>query len=276
VARRSCAARHAERADRPAWPGGEEYAAMSTHFIDEDEDLEIVGFDARAFTQQALSSRAHLAAAIDHTLLKPEATRDQVVKLCREAAEHRFACAMVNPGWAAVAYSELAGSGVPVGAVVGFPLGASLGTTKREEAGALVRLGVHDVDMVINIGLLKSGESHAVEQEIRGVVEVVHEGGAILKVILETCLLTVQEKLRASELAIAAGADFIKTSTGFSTGGATPEDVALMRGVAGGRCGVKASGGVRTLEDARRMLEAGANRIGASASVAILTELGAN
>jgi deoxyribose-phosphate aldolase len=132
------------------------------------------------------------------------------------------------------------------------------------------------VDMVINIGLLKSGESHAVEQEIRGVVEVVHEGGAILKVILETCLLTVQEKLRASELAIAAGADFIKTSTGFSTGGATPEDVALMRGVAGGRCGVKASGGVRTLEDARRMLEAGANRIGASASVAILTELGAN
>jgi deoxyribose-phosphate aldolase len=275
-ARRSWAARRAERADRPAWPGGDEYAAMSTHFIDEDEDLEIVGFDARAFTQQALSSRAHLAAAIDHTLLKPEATRDQVVKLCRESAEHHFACAMVNPGWAAVAYSELAGSGVPVGAVVGFPLGASLGTTKREEAGALVRLGVHDVDMVINIGLLKSGESHAVEQEIRGVVEVVHEGGAILKVILETCLLTVQEKLRASELAIAAGADFIKTSTGFSTGGATPEDVALMRGVAGGRCGVKASGGVRTLEDARRMLEAGANRIGASASVAILTELGAN
>ena len=249
---------------------------MSTHFIDEDEDLEIVGFDAGAFTQQALGSRAHLAAAIDHTLLKPDATHDQVVKLCREAAEHRFACAMVNPGWAALAYSELAGSGVAVGAVVGFPLGASLGTTKREEAAALVRLGVHDVDMVMNIGQLKSGQSHAVQQEIRGVAEVVHEGGAILKVILETCLLTVQEKLRASELAIAAGADFIKTSTGFSTGGATPEDVALMRGVAGGRCGVKASGGVRTLADARRMLEAGANRIGASASVAIVTELGAS
>jgi deoxyribose-phosphate aldolase len=126
---------------------------------------------------------------------------------------------------------------------------------------------------VINIGLLKSGENQAVQQEIQGVVEAAHEAGAIVKVILETCLLTVEEKLRASELAIAAGADFIKTSTGFSTSGATPEDVAMMRGVAGGRCGVKASGGIRTLADARRMLEAGANRIGASASVAIVGEL---
>jgi deoxyribose-phosphate aldolase len=130
--------------------------------------------------------------------------------------------------------------------------------------------------MVINVGLLKSGENQAVQQEIEGVVAVVHDAGAIVKVILETCLLTVEEKLRASELAIAAGADFIKTSTGFSTGGATPEDVAMMRGVAGGRCGVKASGGIRTLADARRMLEAGANRIGASASVAIVKELVAN
>ena len=137
----------------------------------------------------------------------------------------------------------------------------------------LVKLGAHDVDMVINVGLLKSGESQAVQQEIRGVVEVVHEAGAIVKVILETCLLSVEEKLRASELAIAAGADFLKTSTGFSTAGATPVDVALMRGVAGGRCGVKASGGIRTLADARKMLEAGANRIGASAGVAILAEL---
>jgi deoxyribose-phosphate aldolase len=160
-----------------------------------------------------------------------------------------------------------------VGVVVGFPLGASLGSTKREEAAMLVKLGAHDVDMVINVGLLKSGESQAVQQEIRGVVEVVHEAGAIVKVILETCLLSVEEKLRASELAIAAGADFLKTSTGFSTAGATPVDVALMRGVAGGRCGVKASGGIRTLADARKMLEAGANRIGASAGVAILAEL---
>ncbi len=243
------------------------------HLIDEDEEQEIVGFDAEAFTQQVLSSKKNLAAVIDHTLLKPEATQEQVIRLCREAAEHRFACAMVNPAWAALAYSELAGTGIPVGVVVGFPLGASLGTTKREEAAALVKLGAHDVDMVLNVGLLKSGESQAVQQEIEGVVEVVHDAGAIVKVILETCLLNVEEKLRGAELAIAAGADFIKTSTGFSTGGATPEDVAMMRGVAGGRCGVKASGGIRTLADAKRMLEAGANRIGASASVAIVGEL---
>jgi deoxyribose-phosphate aldolase len=222
---------------------------------------------------QALLSRRTLAAAIDHTLLKPEATQEQVIRLCREAAEYGFACAMVNPTWAALAHAELAGTGIPVGVVVGFPLGASLGTTKREEALALVKIGAHDVDMVINIGLLKSGENQAMQQEIQGVVEVAHEAGAVVKVTLETCLLTVEEKLRASELAIAAGADFIKTSTGFSTSGATPEDVAMMRGVAGGRCGVKASGGIRTLADARRMLEAGANRIGASASVVIVGEL---
>lgn len=244
-----------------------------THLIEEDEEQEVVGFDADAYAQQALRSKQHLAAVIDHTLLKPEATQEQVIRLCREAVEHRFACAMVNPIWAALAYSELVGTGIPVGVVVGFPLGASLGTTKREEAALLVKIGAHDVDMAINIGLLKSGENQAVQQEIEGVVEVVHEAGAIVKVILETCLLTVEEKLRASELAIAAGADFLKTSTGFSTGGVTPEDVALMRGVAGGRCGVKASGGIRTLADAKRMLEAGACRIGASASVAIVGEL---
>lgn len=243
------------------------------HLMDEDEEQEVVGFDAEAFARQTLASRQNLAAVIDHTLLKPEATREQVIRLCAEAAEHRFACAMVNPVWAALAYSELAGTGIPVGVVVGFPLGASLGTTKREEAATLVRLGAHDVDMVISVGLLKSGENHAVQQEIRGVVQVAHEAGAIVKVILETCLLNVEEKLRASELAIAAGADFLKTSTGFSTAGATAEDVAMMRGVTGGRCGVKASGGIRTLADARRMLEAGANRIGASASVAIVREL---
>ncbi len=244
------------------------------HLMDEDEELEVAGFDAATFAKQALASKQSLAATIDHTLLKPEATREQVIRLCAEAAQHRFACAMVNPVWAALAYAELAGTGIPVGAVVGFPLGASLGTTKREEAAALVKMGVHDVDMVISVGLLKSGENAAVQQEIRGVVEVSHEAGAIVKVILETCFLSVEEKLRASELAIAAGADFLKTSTGFSTGGATAEDVALMRGVAGGRCGVKASGGIRTLADARRMLEAGASRIGASASVAIVNELG--
>jgi deoxyribose-phosphate aldolase len=243
------------------------------HLIDEEEELEIVGFDAEGFAKQALSSQQSLAAVIDHTLLNPEATQEQVIRLCREAAEHGFACAIVNPAWAALAYSELAGTGIPVGVVVGFPLGASLGTTKREEAAALVKIGAHDIDTVLNIGLLRSGENQAVEQDIAGVVAVVHDAGAIVKVILETCLLSVEEKLRASELAIAAGADFIKTSTGFSTGGATVEDVAMMRGVAGGRCGVKASGGIRTLADARRMLEAGANRIGASSSMAIIEEL---
>ncbi|HYK36489.1 deoxyribose-phosphate aldolase [Alloacidobacterium sp.] len=230
-------------------------------------------FDAAAFSRQALSSSHSLAAVFDHTLLKPQTTREQAIKLCEEAAEHRFACAMVNPAWVSTAHAVLAGSGVPIGTVLGFPLGASLSISKRKEAVELVKLGAHDLDMVLNIGMLKSGMNDRVQQDIRGVVEVAHEAGAIVKVILETCLLNIEEKLRASELAIAAGIDFLKTSTGFSTGGATPEDVAMLRGVAGSRCGVKASGGIRTLADAMAMLEAGANRIGASASVSILREL---
>ena len=230
-------------------------------------------FDAAAYTRSALSSRQALAAVIDHTLLKPEATREQVLKVAQEAAEYKFACAMVNPSWVATTYAALAGTGVPVGVVVGFPLGANLTTTKRDEAAALVRLGARELDMVINIGLLKSGDNARIEKDIRAVVGVGHEAGAIVKVILETCLLSTEEKLRASEIACTAGADFLKTSTGFSTGGATAADVALLRGVAGSRCGVKASGGIRTLADARAMLEAGACRIGASASVAIVQAL---
>jgi deoxyribose-phosphate aldolase len=229
-------------------------------------------FDVAAFAATALASTSDLAQVFDHTLLKPEATREQVVKLCEEAVTYRFACAMVNPAWVSLAHSITAGSGVPVGVVVGFPLGANLSTTKREETLAMVKLGAREVDMVMNLGWLKSGMSSLVEQDIRGVVEVAHDAGAIVKVILETCLLSVEEKLRASELALAAGTDFLKTSTGFSTGGATAADVAILRGVAGNRCGVKASGGIRTFKDARAMLEAGANRIGASASVAILRE----
>lgn len=239
----------------------------------EDLGAKVTSLDAAAFAKQALASRSALAAVIDHTLLKPEATREQVLKLCAEAARYKFACAMVNPAWVATAKAALAGTGVPVGVVVGFPLGANLTTTKREEAATLVRLGAHDLDMVLNVGLLKSGENAAVENDIRGVVEIAHDAGALVKVILETCLLTIEEKLRASELACSAGVDFLKTSTGFSTGGATAADVALLRGVAGTRCGVKASGGIRTLDDARAMLEAGANRIGASASVAIVDSL---
>jgi deoxyribose-phosphate aldolase len=233
-------------------------------------------FDTTEFAGHALSSPAALAAVLDHTLLKPEATRAQVIQLCHEAAEHRFACAMVNPFWVATAVETLAGTGVPVGVVVGFPLGATLSASKRDETARVVKQGAHDVDMVLNVGLLKSGtreDFEAVRQDIRGVVELAHGGGAIVKVILETCLLTFEEKLRASEIALAAGADFIKTSTGFSTGGATIDDIALMRGVAGSRAGVKASGGIRTLADASAMLWAGASRIGASASVRILSEL---
>src|ERR1700728_989754 len=179
---------------------------------------------------------------------------------------------MVNPAWVSLAHSVMAGSGIPAGVVGGFPLGAHLATTKREEALAVIEFGDHALDMVMNLGLLKSVMNALVEQDIRGVVQVAHEAGALVKVILETSLLSVEEKLRASELALSAGADFLKTSTGFSTGGATVADVAILRGVAGNRCGVKASGGIRTLSDARAMLEAGASRIGASASVAILRQ----
>jgi len=233
-------------------------------------------FDATAFATQTLSSATALAAVLDHTLLKPEATRAQVIRLCHEAAEHRFACAMINPTWAGVAVETLAGTGVPVGVVVGFPLGASLSASKHDEAKRVLKLGAHDIDMVLNIGLLKSGHKEdydAVKQDIRAVVELTHGAGGIVKVILETCLLTFEEKHRASELAIAAGADYIKTSTGFSSGGATVDDIALMRSVAGTRAGVKASGGIRSLADASAMLHAGATRIGASASVKILAEL---
>jgi deoxyribose-phosphate aldolase len=232
-------------------------------------------FDAAAFTRQATSQWEALAAVIDHTLLKPDAKKDQVESLCDEAIRYRFACAMVNPVWVPTAVGVLNGTGIPVGVVIGFPLGASLVSTLRQEAASLVRLGARELDMVIPIGQLKSGNNQAVHHAIHTVATVAHHHGALLKVILETALLTVEEKLRGAEIAIAAGTDFLKTSTGFASGGATAADVALLRGVAGARCGVKAAGGIRTLADAKAMLEAGANRIGASASVAIVRELGA-
>ncbi|MEG9436195.1 deoxyribose-phosphate aldolase [Edaphobacter sp. HDX4] len=237
-------------------------------------DTEI--FDRNAFAAQALSSPQNLAGLLDHTLLKPDASRSQVLQLCHEAAEHRFACAMVNPIWVQTAAAALQGTGVPVGVVIGFPLGATLPASKRDQTARVLKQGAHDIDMVLNIGLLKSAtpaDYEAVKQDIRGVVELAHGGGAIVKVILETCLLNFEEKLRASELALSAGADFLKTSTGFSTGGATVDDISLLRGVAGSRAGVKASGGIRSLADASAMLYAGASRIGASASVKIVNEL---
>jgi deoxyribose-phosphate aldolase len=230
-------------------------------------------FDSAAFARGALATPAALAAVVDHTLLKPETTRDQVLALCSEALEHRFACVMVNPAWVPLATSALAGTGMPVGVVIGFPLGATLTTTKRDEAREMVKMGARELDMVLNIGMLKSGMYEQAESDIRSVVEVGRAAGAIVKVILETCLLSIPDKLRAGEMVINAGADYLKTSTGFSSGGATASDVALLRGIAGDSCGVKASGGIRTLADARAMLEAGASRIGASGSVRIIEEL---
>ena len=242
-----------------------------------NEDLEFDNgtFDSESFTRQRMAHWQDLAAVIDHTLLKPDATRDQIESLCDEAIRYRFACAMVNPVWVSTAVGVLSGTGIPVGVVIGFPLGASLVSTLRQEAAALVRLGARELDMVIPIGQLKSGNHQAVAHAIHAASSVAHHNGALLKVILETTLLTVEEKLRGAEIAIQAGADFLKTSTGFANGGATAADVALLRGVAGSRCGVKASGGIRKLADVRAMLEAGANRIGASASVSIVRELGA-
>lgn len=211
-----------------------------------------------------------LASALDHTLLKPEATEAQVVQLCAEAAENGFACAMVNPFWVPMAFRALQGTGVRVGTVLGFPLGASLPATKIAEARQAAQAGARDLDMVLQIGALRSGLHQLVEEEIREVSAIAHDEGAILKVILETALLTDEQKRLAAELCAAAGADFVKTSTGFSSGGATAGDVRLLRAAVGSRCGVKASGGIRSLADALEMAEAGANRIGASASVAIL------
>jgi deoxyribose-phosphate aldolase len=249
--------------------------AASTAPQDLEQEFTSGFFDSSAFAAGALQNWQSLAAIIDHTLLKPDATRLQVKTLCEEAMRYRFACAMVNPVWVPTAVNALSGSGIPVGAVIGFPLGASLVSTLRHEATALMRLGARELDMVLPIGQLKSGNHKAVEHAIHSIAMIAHYHGALLKVILETSLLNVAEKLRASEIAIQSGADFIKTSTGFAQGGATPADVALMRGVAGARCGVKASGGIRTLADVKALLEAGANRIGASASVAIVRELGA-
>ncbi len=246
-----------------------------TPIQESDLEFDYGTFDAPAFAAQTLANWQTLASIIDHTLLHPEATRSQIEQLCDEAERYRFACAMVNPVWASTAVNALSGSGVPVGAVLGFPFGASLVSTLRHEAAALARLGVRELDMAIPIGLLKSGDHHALQHSIHAVAGVAHHHGTLLKVILETSLLKMEEKLRAAEIAIQAGADFLRTSTGFASGGATAADVALMRGVAGARCGVKAAGGIRTLAEVHALLDAGANRIGASASVAILRELGA-
>jgi len=212
---------------------------------------------------------ADLARMIDHTLLKPDATREDVVKLCEEAKAHHFASVCVNTTWVPLCRTLLGGSGVMVCAVVGFPLGAMAPTAKAYEAREAVRQGAQEIDMVLNIGALKSRDYETVFEDICRVVKAAGKAG--VKVILETGQLTDEEKIIACSLSKLAGAAFVKTSTGFGKGGATVEDVALMRRVVGADMGVKASGGVRTQEDALRMRQAGANRIGASASVAIVS-----
>jgi deoxyribose-phosphate aldolase len=210
---------------------------------------------------------------IDHTLLRPEATEDQIDDLCREAREHGFATVCVNPAWVGSCAEHLRRAEPRVCTVAGFPLGASVPEVKVFEAARAVVEGATEVDMVMNVGALRSRDYRLVHRDIAGVVEASHGGGALVKVILETVLLTDREKARACVLARLAGADFVKTSTGFGPGGATTADVALLRRVVGSSMGVKASGGVRDLKTALAMIEAGADRIGTSSGVAIVREI---
>jgi deoxyribose-phosphate aldolase len=220
-------------------------------------------------------TKATLAKTIDHTLLKAIATAGQVRELCAEARKFGFASVCVNPYWVPLCAKELAGSDILVCTVIGFPLGANAPETKAAEARLAVSQGAREVDMVINLGAAKAGDWKAVEEDIRGVVAASSfaSGDAAVKVIIETCYLTDAEKAKACEAAARAGARFVKTSTGFGTGGASAEDVRLMRKAVGDRLKVKASGGIRSYHDAILLLDAGADRIGASSSVAIVSEL---
>lgn len=215
-----------------------------------------------------------VARHIDHTLLKPDATRDEILRICEEGVRYGFASVCINPIWVREAACALRGSGVKVCTVIGFPLGANSPDTKAYEARRSIFDGASELDMVINVGALKSGDNDLVSRDIRGVVEVAHESGFICKVIIETALLTDDEKVSACLIAKEAGADFVKTSTGFAKGGATVADIALMRRVVGGQMGVKASGGVKDLKQAQEMIHAGATRIGASVGVKIIQEAG--
>lgn len=212
------------------------------------------------------------ASLIDHTLLKPEASEADIRRLCEEAAKYGFASVCVNPAWVKTSAEILKGTGIPVCTVIGFPLGATLPDVKAFEARRVIFNGAREVDMVINIGALKSGDDCAVEDDIRAVASAAHENGVLCKVIIETALLSDEEKVRACLAARNAGADFVKTSTGFAKGGATVDDVALMRRTVGKALGVKASGGVKGIEDAKAMVAAGATRIGASVGVKIAQE----
>ena len=214
------------------------------------------------------------AAYIDHTLLKADSTQDQIEKICEEALQYKFASVCVNPTWVKLCAEKLANSEVKVCTVIGFPLGTTTSEVKAFETKEAIQNGATEIDMVINIGALKNQQYDVVLNDIKEVVKAAN--GTLVKVIIETCLLTDEEKVKACELSVEADAHFVKTSTGFSTGGATAEDVALMRKTVGESVGVKASGGVRNLEDMKKMIEAGATRIGASSGVAIMNGLTSN
>lgn len=250
--------------------GGEEYCPTFCHA--DVQRIVDAGAERIGIVLGETATAHDWASLIDHTLLKPETTESDIKKLCDEAAQFGFASVCVNPGWVKKAAEFLRGSGVPVCTVIGFPLGATLPDVKAYEARRAIFNGAREVDMVINIGALKSGDDCTVEDDIRAVADAAHENHILCKVIIETALLTDDEKVRACIAAKNAGADFVKTSTGFAKGGATANDVALMRRTVGSALGVKASGGVKGIDDARAMFEAGATRIGASVGVKIAQE----
>lgn len=241
--------------------------------ISSDKDKDRAGADRLSALLRSSSVLADMAGMIDHTILKPNATEDQIRQLCAEAREFGFATVCVNPTWVPLCAQLLQGSPVKVCTVIGFPLGATLPEVKAFESRCCADLGAAELDMVINIGALKACQYDVVRDDIAAVVTAAHASGATVKVIIETAYLTHEEKISACVLTKIAGADYVKTSTGFATTGAVAEDVALMRRVVGPDMGVKAAGGIRTAGDAKTMIAAGATRIGASASVKILDEL---
>ena len=221
-------------------------------------------------------SSDQLARMIDHTLLRPEATRDEVEKVCEEGRCFNFATVCVNPAWVSLASKLLKGTGVKVNAVIGFPFGATMIDVKVFETKRVLSNGAEEIDMVMNFGAFRSGDLELVKEELRSVVDIAREHNVVSKIIIETCYLTQMEKIKACQLVMDCGANFVKTSTGFGTSGATVEDVKLLRQVVDHKIGIKASGGIRTYDDAVKMIHAGASRIGSSAGVNILRASSSN
>ena len=264
-----------EQEKAEAGTGNAGASPISAHnYVERVQPVVNAGADRIASTLGVAPTDGSLAHMIDHTLLKPDATHDQIAQLCYEARKHGFASVCVNPTNVKLCQQLLEGSSVPICVVVGFPLGATPTEVKVFETQQAIREGASEVDMVINVGALKSRDYELVERDIASIARACHAGNAILKVIIEAALLTDEEKVAACQLSKVAGADFVKTSTGFGPGGATVDDVALMRRVVGPTMGVKAAGGIRTFADAQKMIAAGASRIGASASVKIIQGAG--